>query len=78
MQNIIALEVLTAVSKNGFSLDELVISARKLFEQEGMSGLIGLLVTRKSIIKRRIRAITANSESPWEWMEWINRVLYCL
>ena len=44
MQSIITLEVLTAVSENGFSLDELVISTRKLFEQEGMPGLIGLLL----------------------------------
>jgi len=44
MQNIIALEVLAAVSENGFSLDELVISTRKLFEQEGMPGLIGLIL----------------------------------
>ena len=44
MQNIIALEVLAAVSENGFSLDELVISTRKLFEQKGMPGLIGLIL----------------------------------
>jgi len=44
MQNIIALEVLTSVSENGFSLDELVIATRQLFEQEGMPGLIGLIL----------------------------------
>ena len=44
MQNIIALEVLTSVSGNGFSLDELVIATRRLFEQEGMPGLIGLVL----------------------------------
>jgi len=44
MQNIIALEVLTSVSESGFSLDELVIATRQLFEQEGMPGLIGLVL----------------------------------
>lgn len=44
MQSIIALEVLTSLSKNGFSLDELVISARELFSEKGIPGLIGLLL----------------------------------
>lgn len=44
MQNIIALEVLTSVSESGFSLDELVIATRQLFEHEGMPGLIGLIL----------------------------------
>jgi hypothetical protein len=44
MQSIIALEVLTSVSESGFSLDELVMATRHLFEQEGMPGLIGLVL----------------------------------
>jgi hypothetical protein len=35
------LDVLSAVSENGFSLDELVIATKTLFEQEGMAGVIG-------------------------------------
>ena len=34
MQSIIALEILTALAENGFSLDELVISTRNLFAQK--------------------------------------------
>ena len=44
MQNIIALEVLTSLSKSGFSLDELVISTRQLFSEKGIPGLIELIL----------------------------------
>ena len=44
MQNIIALEVLVSVSENGFSLDELVMATRQLFEEKGIPGLIGLVL----------------------------------
>ena len=40
MQSIIALEILTALAENGFSLDELVISTRNLFAEKGIPGLI--------------------------------------
>ncbi len=39
MQNIITLDVLNAVPENGFSLDELVIATKTLFEQEGAAGV---------------------------------------
>ncbi len=44
MQNIITLDVLSAVSEKEFSLDELVLAAKTLFEQEGMAGMIGLIL----------------------------------
>jgi hypothetical protein len=44
MQHTIQLEVVSCLSEDGFSLDELVIKTRKLFEQEGMAGMIGLLL----------------------------------
>jgi len=44
MQNIITLEVLSAVSEKEFSLDELVIATKTLFEQDGMAGVIGLIL----------------------------------
>lgn len=44
MQDIITLKVLSAVSENGFSLDELVFQTRKLFEKEGLPGFIGLIL----------------------------------
>ncbi len=44
MQNIITLDILSAVSENGFSLDELVLATKTLFEQEGMAGVIGLIL----------------------------------
>lgn len=44
MQNIITLDVLSAVSEKDFSLDELVIVTKTLFEQDGMAGVIGLVL----------------------------------
>ena len=38
MQNIIAMEVLSATSEKGFSLDELVFRTKELFEKEGLAG----------------------------------------
>lgn len=44
MQDIITLDVLSAVSENGFSLDELVLRTKELFEKEGLSGFVGLIL----------------------------------
>lgn len=44
MQNIIALEIVSAVSEMGFSLDELVMKTKELFEREGMPGFVGLVM----------------------------------
>jgi len=44
MQNIIAMEVLSATSEKGFSLDELVFKTRELFEKEGLAGFVGLIL----------------------------------
>jgi hypothetical protein len=44
MQNIISLKVLSALSENGFSLDELVFRTKELFEKKGLSGFVSLLL----------------------------------
>ncbi len=44
MQNIIAMEVLSATSEKGFSLDELVFRTKELFETEGLAGFVGLIL----------------------------------
>src|SRR4030042_4390777 len=44
MQNIIAMEVLSAVSEKGFSLDELVFKTKELFEEEGLAGFVALIL----------------------------------
>jgi len=44
MQERIALEVVSALSEKGFTLDELVVKTKGLFETEGMAGFIGLLL----------------------------------
>jgi len=44
LQNIITLEIVSAVSETGFSLDELVVKTKELFEREGMPGFVGLLL----------------------------------
>jgi hypothetical protein len=44
MQNIIAMEVLSATSEKGFSLDELVFKTNELFGKEGLAGFVGLIL----------------------------------
>jgi len=44
LQKIIALEVASSLSEKGFSLDELVVRTKELFEKKGMSGFLGLLL----------------------------------
>ncbi len=44
MQNIIAMEVLSATSEKGFSLDELVFRTKELFETEGLAGFVSLIL----------------------------------
>jgi hypothetical protein len=44
MQNIITMEVLSTTSENGFSLDELVLQTKELFEKEGLAGFVGLIL----------------------------------
>lgn len=44
MQNTLYIEIIGCVSEEGFSLDELVIRVKQLFEQEGMAGVIGVLL----------------------------------
>ena len=45
MQKTLSLELVACLSENGFSLDELVIGVKDLFEQEGMAGVVGLLLS---------------------------------
>jgi len=44
MQTSIAVELVAAVSEKGFSLDELVLKVRQLFENQGMAGVIALVL----------------------------------
>jgi hypothetical protein len=44
MQHTIQVEVVSCLSETGFSLDELVIKVRELFEREGMAGILGLVL----------------------------------
>jgi hypothetical protein len=44
MQNIITLDVLSVVSENGFSLDELVLKTKQLFEKEGLADFVTVIL----------------------------------
>jgi len=44
MERSITLKVLALLAEDGFSLDELVIRTKELFDQEGMAGFVGLLL----------------------------------
>lgn len=44
MQHTLYLEIVSCLAEDGFSLDELVLRTKELFEQEGMPGFVGLLL----------------------------------
>ena len=44
MQDIITIEVLSATSGKGLSLDELVFRTKELFETEGLAGFVSLIL----------------------------------
>ena len=45
MQNLLYLEILESVSDRGFSLDELVLKTKELFERDGMSGVVSMILS---------------------------------
>jgi len=45
VQSLLCMEILSCLSENGFSLDELVIKTKKLFESKGMPGFVALLLS---------------------------------
>jgi hypothetical protein len=45
VQNTLYVEVMGSMSENGFSLDELVIRVKELFETKAMAKVVGLLLT---------------------------------
>jgi hypothetical protein len=62
MQHTIQLDVVSCLSEEGFSLDELVVRVRELFEREGMAGMIGLILRLvDELICRRL----VEGEGPW-------------
>lgn len=63
MQNIIALEIVSAVSETGFSLDELVVRTKELFEREGMPGFVGLVL---SLVDELICHRLVRGQSKWK------------
>jgi len=63
LQNIIALEIVSAVSEAGFSLDELVVKTKELFEREGMSGFVGLVL---SLVDEMICFGIAKRKGKWQ------------
>jgi hypothetical protein len=44
MNKSIAIELAVVLAEDGFSLDELVVKTKLLFEREGMAGFVGLLL----------------------------------
>jgi hypothetical protein len=66
MQNIIAMEVLSATSETGFSLNELVFRTKELFEKEGMAGFVGLILQLNDeiICMNMVKGKTKHNKQP--------------
>lgn len=81
MQHSLQLEVAACLTEDGFSLDELVIETRRLFETEGMAGLIGLilrlvdeLICRRLVTGERVGNLQGCCERPgYEYKDVLER-----
>jgi hypothetical protein len=81
MQSTLQLEVAACLAEDGFSLDELVIETRRLFETEGMAGLIGLilrlvdeLICRRLVTGERVGNLQGCCERPgYEYKDFLER-----
>jgi hypothetical protein len=81
MQPSLQIEVAACLAEDGFSLDELVIETRNVFETEGMAGLIGLILrlTDELICRRLVTGETVGKppcccEKPrYEYKDFLER-----
>ncbi|HDL85446.1 MAG TPA: hypothetical protein ENH11_03835, partial [Candidatus Acetothermia bacterium] len=63
MQNRLYMELVGSLSEEGFSLDELVVKVKDLFETEGMAGIVGLLL---SLFDEHLCAGLVCGEAVWQ------------
>lgn len=81
MQHTLQLEVLSSLSEDGFSLDELVLQTRKLFEIQGMAGLIGLilrlvdeLICRRLVVGQKVGTLSCGCAQPrYQYKDFLDR-----
>lgn len=66
MQHSITLEVVAALSDRGFSLDELVVKTKELFEEQGLPGFVGLLL---SLAEENLTFRLLRGTSPWRRLD---------
>ena len=63
MQNSIALELASGLAEDGFSLDELVVKTKELFERKAMAEFVGLLLR---LVDELICLRLVRGEGPWK------------
>lgn len=57
MQSTLSLGLVACLSEDGFSLDELVVCVKELFEKDGMAGVVGLVLglVEEELVMRMVR-----------------------
>lgn len=63
MQHTVALQVVAALSEKGFSLDELVLKTKELFEQQGLPGFVSLVL---ALVNEGLSLGLVQGCSPWK------------
>lgn len=73
MEKSIALKVTALLSEKGFSLDELVLKTKELFDREGMAGFVGLLL---ELVDAHLCTTLIHKTSVWQRAPCCERAAY--
>ena len=68
MERSITLKVSALLSESGFSLDELVVKTKELFDREGMAGFVGLLL---ELVDAYLCWKLVHQTGSWEYGEYV-------
>lgn len=60
------MELVSAVSENGFSLDELVVKTKLLFEQKGMSAFVSFVL---ALVEETLLVDLCSGKKSWPWSQ---------
>jgi hypothetical protein len=73
VQHILYMEMIGCLSENGFSMDELILKTKSLFEEKGMSGFVEFLL---KLVDESLYIVLMKGESRWKPASCCSEPLY--